>query len=155
MSGTRFGQTLTKGFTIAIVLALVVAGGIWWTLKDAGRNHLTAYFAGAVGLYEGNSVRMLGVDMGTVTKIQPMGNQVKVDFEYIGDWPTFSRSARINWRAQPSTRPRPTPSSATSRRETFASRPVMHTSPIRAGSRSSTTRAMKSRSGGRRKAGGR
>ncbi|MGW5716587.1 MCE family protein [Amycolatopsis sp. NPDC003865] len=82
MSDTRFGQALTRGFTIAIVLALVVAGGIWWTLKDAGRNHLTAYFAGAVGLYEGNSVRMLGVDMGTVTKIQPMGNQVKVEFEY-------------------------------------------------------------------------
>jgi virulence factor Mce-like protein len=82
MSDTRFGVALTRGFTIAIVLALVVAGGIWWTLKDAGRNHLTAYFAGTVGLYEGNSVRMLGVDMGTVTKIQPMGNQVKVDFEY-------------------------------------------------------------------------
>jgi phospholipid/cholesterol/gamma-HCH transport system substrate-binding protein len=79
MSDTRFGAALTRGFTIAIVLALVVAGGIWWTLKDAGRNHLTAYFAGAVGLYEGNSVRMLGVDMGTVTKIQPMGNQVKVE----------------------------------------------------------------------------
>ncbi|WP_328445570.1 MCE family protein [Amycolatopsis sp. NBC_00438] len=82
MSDTRFGQSLTRAFTIAIVLALVVAGGIWWTLKDAGRNHLTAYFAGTVGLYEGNSVRMLGVDMGTVTKIQPMGNQVKVEFEY-------------------------------------------------------------------------
>jgi len=82
MSGTRFGQTLTKGFTIAIVLALVVAGGIWWTLKDAGRNHLTAYFAGAVGLYEGNSVRVLGVDMGRITKITPMGNQVRVDLEY-------------------------------------------------------------------------
>lgn len=79
---TRFGQTLTRGFTIALVLALVVAGALWWTLKDAGRNHLTAYFAGAVGLYEGNSVRMLGVDMGTVTRIQPMGNQVRVDLEY-------------------------------------------------------------------------
>lgn len=79
---TRFGQTLTRGFTVAIVLALVVAGALWWTLKDAGRNHLTAYFAGAVGLYEGNSVRMLGVDMGTVTRIQPMGNQVRVELEY-------------------------------------------------------------------------
>ena len=82
MTDTRFGQSLTRGFTIAIVLALVVAGALWWTLKDAGRTHLTAYFSGAVGLYEGNSVRMLGVDMGTVTKIQPMGNQVRVDFEY-------------------------------------------------------------------------
>lgn len=82
MTDTRMGVSLTRGFTVAIVLALVVAGALWWTLKDAGRNHLTAYFAGAVGLYEGNSVRMLGVDMGTVTKVQPMGNQVRVDVEY-------------------------------------------------------------------------
>ncbi|MEV8609068.1 MCE family protein [Amycolatopsis sp. NPDC051373] len=82
MSDTRFGQSLLRGASIAVVLALVIAGGIWWTLKDAGRNHLTAYFSGAVGLYEGNSVRMLGVDLGTVTKVQPMGNQVRVDFEY-------------------------------------------------------------------------
>ncbi|MBE1581503.1 MCE family protein [Amycolatopsis roodepoortensis] len=79
---TRLGSSLARGFTIAIVLALVVAGALWWTLKDAGRNHVTAYFAGTVGLYEGNSVRMLGVDMGTVTKIQPMGNQVRVELEY-------------------------------------------------------------------------
>ncbi|KZB82020.1 MCE family protein [Amycolatopsis regifaucium] len=79
---TRLGDSLARGLTIAIVLALVVAGALWWTLKDAGRNHLTAYFAGAVGLYEGNSVRMLGVEMGTVTRIQPMGNQVRVELEY-------------------------------------------------------------------------
>ncbi|GAA4540138.1 MCE family protein [Amycolatopsis samaneae] len=82
MSDTRFGQALIRGFTVAIVLALVVAGALWWTLKDAGRTHLTAYFAGTVGLYEGNSVKMLGVDVGTITKIQPMGNQVKVDLQY-------------------------------------------------------------------------
>jgi virulence factor Mce-like protein len=82
MISTRLGQSITRGFTIAIVLALVVAGALWWTLKDAGRTHLTAYFAGAVGLYQGNSVRMLGVDMGTVTNVEPMGKQVKVEFEY-------------------------------------------------------------------------
>ena len=82
MISTRLGQSITRGFTIAIVLALVVAGALWWTLKDAGRTHLTAYFAGAVGLYQGNSVRMLGVDMGTITKVEPMGKQVKVEFEY-------------------------------------------------------------------------
>jgi phospholipid/cholesterol/gamma-HCH transport system substrate-binding protein len=82
MTTTRLGVTLTRGFTIAIVLALVVAGALWWTLKDAGKTHLTAYFSAAVGLYEGNSVRMLGVDIGEVTKVEPMGNQVKVEFEY-------------------------------------------------------------------------
>lgn len=82
MMSTRLGVSLTRGFTIAVVLALVVAGALWWTLKDAGRNHLTAYFAGTVGLYEGNSVRMLGVEMGTVTKVEPMGKQVKVQLDY-------------------------------------------------------------------------
>jgi virulence factor Mce-like protein len=82
MISTRLGQSLTRGFTMAIVLALVVAGALWWTLKDAGRTHLTAYFANAVGLYAGNNVRMLGVDIGTVTKVEPMGKQVKVDFDY-------------------------------------------------------------------------
>jgi phospholipid/cholesterol/gamma-HCH transport system substrate-binding protein len=85
MTSTRLGQTLTRGFTIAIVLALVVAGALWWTLKDGNRNHLTAYFAGTVGLYEGNSVRMLGVEIGTVDKVEPMGKQVKVDFAYDRD----------------------------------------------------------------------
>jgi virulence factor Mce-like protein len=82
MTSTRLGQTLTRGFTIAIVLALVVAGALWWTLKDGNRNHLTAYFAGTVGLYQGNSVRMLGVEIGTVDKVEPMGKQVKVDLSY-------------------------------------------------------------------------
>lgn len=85
MTSTRLGQTLTRGFTIAVVLALVVAGALWWTLKDGNRNHLTAYFAGTVGLYEGNSVRMLGVEIGTVDKVEPMGKQVKVEFAYDRD----------------------------------------------------------------------
>ncbi|QWF79698.1 MCE family protein [Amycolatopsis sp. CA-230715] len=82
MSDTRFGQSLIRAVTIACVLGLVVAGGLWWAMRDAGKNHLTAYFSGAVGLYEGNSVRMLGVEMGTVTKIEPLGDKVRVQLEY-------------------------------------------------------------------------
>lgn len=82
MTDTRFGQSLFRGIAIACVLALVVAGGLWWFLKDANRKHVTAYFPSAVGLYVGNSVRVLGVDMGTITGVTPMGNQVKVDMEY-------------------------------------------------------------------------
>ena len=82
MSDTRFGQALARGVAIACVLGLVVAGVLWWTLKDANKKHVTAYFPSAIGLYVGNSVRVLGVDMGTVTSVQPMGNQVKVDMDY-------------------------------------------------------------------------
>lgn len=82
MTDTRFGQSLARGVAIACVLGLVVAGVLWWTLKDANKKHLTAYFPSAIGLYVGNSVRVLGVDMGTVTGVQPMGNQVRVEMEY-------------------------------------------------------------------------
>jgi phospholipid/cholesterol/gamma-HCH transport system substrate-binding protein len=82
VTDTRFGQSLARGVAIACVLGLVVAGVLWWTLKDANKKHLTAYFPSAIGLYVGNGVRVLGVEMGTVTNVQPMGNQVRVDMEY-------------------------------------------------------------------------
>jgi len=82
MSDTRLGQSLARGVAVACVLGLVVAGALWWTLEDAGKKHITAYFSSAIGLYVGNSVRVLGVDMGTVTAVQPMGNQVKVEMTY-------------------------------------------------------------------------
>lgn len=82
MITTRFGQRLAQGVTIAIVLGLMVAGGLWWTLKDAGTKQVTAYFPSAIGLYEGNSVRVLGVDMGEVTKVEPQGERVMVQMTY-------------------------------------------------------------------------
>lgn len=71
-----------RGVAIACVLGLVVAGGLWWTLKDADVKRLTAYFPTTVGLYEGNDVSVLGVEMGEVVDIEPMGDRVKVEMEY-------------------------------------------------------------------------
>ncbi|HKS47688.1 MAG TPA: MCE family protein [Amycolatopsis sp.] len=82
MSDTRFGQNVARGVGVVLVLGLIVAGALWWTLSDAGKKRLTAYFPSAIGLYPGNSVRVLGVDMGTVTAVQPVGNQVKVEMTY-------------------------------------------------------------------------
>ncbi|MGH3948582.1 MAG: MCE family protein [Pseudonocardiaceae bacterium] len=82
MSRTHLGQNLARGIAIACVLGLVVAGGLWWTLKDAGTKSVTAYFPSTIGLYEGNDVRVLGVKMGTVENVQPQGERVKVDMSY-------------------------------------------------------------------------
>jgi len=79
---TRFGAQLWRGVALACVLGLVVAGALWWTLKDANTRRLTAYFPTAIGLYEGNSVRVRGVEMGTVEQVQPMGDRVKVTVTY-------------------------------------------------------------------------
>ncbi|CAM2869656.1 MCE family protein [Saccharomonospora xinjiangensis] len=82
MTGTRLSQQLARGVTVACVLGLVVAGALWWTLRDANSKHVTAYFTEAIGLYEGNSVRILGVEVGEVTSIQPEGDRVRVEMTY-------------------------------------------------------------------------
>ncbi|TMZ33774.1 ABC transporter substrate-binding protein, partial [Klebsiella pneumoniae] len=43
MTNTRFGDRLARGLALACVLGLVVAAGLWWTLKYADRKHVTAY----------------------------------------------------------------------------------------------------------------
>ncbi|WP_024876355.1 MCE family protein [Saccharomonospora piscinae] len=82
MTSTRLGQQLSRGVAVACVLGLVVAGGLWWTFKDAGRKHVTAYFTEAIGLYEGNGVRVLGVEVGEVTDVEPLGDRVRVRLTY-------------------------------------------------------------------------
>jgi virulence factor Mce-like protein len=76
---TRLGRDLARGVTIAIVLALVVAGVLWWLLVDANQRRYTAVFNGVVGLYEDNDVRVLGVKVGHVDSVEPQGDLVRVD----------------------------------------------------------------------------
>jgi phospholipid/cholesterol/gamma-HCH transport system substrate-binding protein len=84
---TKLGQNVLRWLSIAVVLALVVVGGLWWTLRDADKNHITAYFTSSIGLYEGNSVRMLGVETGTINKIEPQGDRVKIEFDVDRKYP--------------------------------------------------------------------
>ncbi|MQA60396.1 MAG: MCE family protein [Actinophytocola sp.] len=79
---TRVGQNLWRGVAIACVLGLVVAFGLWWALKDAGTKTVTAYFPTAIGLYEDNSVRIRGVEMGSVAAVEPEGHRVKITLQF-------------------------------------------------------------------------
>ncbi|GAA1983682.1 MCE family protein [Amycolatopsis minnesotensis] len=78
MTDTRFGLRVTRLVTIAIVLALVVIGGMWWLFSGSGDRHVTAYFTRAVGVYSGSDVRLLGVRIGQVDSVTPRGEQVEV-----------------------------------------------------------------------------
>jgi phospholipid/cholesterol/gamma-HCH transport system substrate-binding protein len=68
----------------AISLAVTLAAGIglmatsWW--KGVNRSTYTAYFANTNGLYTGDEVRILGVAVGTVERIDPQPNAAKVTF---------------------------------------------------------------------------
>ncbi|GGF96587.1 hypothetical protein GCM10007304_08190 [Rhodococcoides trifolii] len=63
----------------ALVAVLVVAGVLWWVFFRAGTTAITTYFDKSVGVYEGTDVRVLGVKVGSVTKVEPLGDQVRVE----------------------------------------------------------------------------
>lgn len=63
-----------------VVVALVAGAYALWPRQDKVR--VTGEFARAVGLFPGSEVRILGVEVGTVTAVRPRGDRVLVDFEY-------------------------------------------------------------------------
>lgn len=64
---------------VAVVLAAIGAG--WWYLKPGDEPMtVTAQFDSASGLYEGNMVAVLGMQVGKITKINPKGGYVEVEF---------------------------------------------------------------------------
>lgn len=65
---------------VAIAATLVLLGALGWTvLRPAGQMRVTAYFTQAVGVYPGGDVRILGIDVGEITDVVPMGDRVRVD----------------------------------------------------------------------------
>ncbi|SUA73596.1 virulence factor Mce family protein [Nocardia otitidiscaviarum] len=85
------------------ILAAVVAGAVliaavaWWGFDKFTTTRITAYFDKSIGIYEGSDVRILGVPVGRVDSIEPVGDQVKivmsVDREY--DIPADAKAAQI------------------------------------------------------------
>lgn len=69
---------LTALISYGCVLTLLVSGVLWWVLAERS-TRITAYFDRTVGLYEQSSVRVLGVEVGQVDSVLPVGGQVRVD----------------------------------------------------------------------------
>ena len=61
---------------VLLVAAVTVVATPWW--KSASRNSFVAYFANTNGLYVGDEVRVLGVAVGTVDRIEPQPAAAKV-----------------------------------------------------------------------------
>lgn len=71
--------------TAVIVVAGLVIAGFAVVLTGDDRKQVTAYFTETSGLYVGNDVRVLGVQIGTVTAIEPQGTRVRVEMSYDAD----------------------------------------------------------------------
>jgi phospholipid/cholesterol/gamma-HCH transport system substrate-binding protein len=64
---------------LACVFGLIVAFGLWWLTTPRAGTAVTAYFDRAVGVYPGSEVKVLGVSVGTIDRVEPRGGVVRVD----------------------------------------------------------------------------
>jgi phospholipid/cholesterol/gamma-HCH transport system substrate-binding protein len=71
---------IATGISLVVTLLAGISMMVtpWW--KGVNRNTYTAYFANTNGLYTGDEVRILGVAVGTVEKIDPQPDAAKVTF---------------------------------------------------------------------------
>lgn len=68
---------------ISGVLVLAVAGVVaLYALGGDSSKRVTAYFASGVGVYPGTPVKILGIQVGSVTKVSPHGDSVKIEMKY-------------------------------------------------------------------------
>ncbi|MCP2277676.1 virulence factor Mce family protein [Nocardia amikacinitolerans] len=72
------GRGTKIGIVLGVVLALIAGWVLWWGYDRLTTTRITAYFDSSVGIYEGSDVRILGVPVGRVESVEPMGDQVKV-----------------------------------------------------------------------------
>ena len=75
---------------LAIALALVLVGGVTVLSISAGRadrRTAVAYFANSNGIFVGDEVRILGVRVGKIDRIEPQPERVKITFWYDAKYP--------------------------------------------------------------------
>jgi len=78
-------RLVTFRSAVVAVLALGLMGVVLVRgADDVGPKTVTAHFSRAVSVYEGTDVRILGVNVGSVTAVTPEGESVRVDMEYDG-----------------------------------------------------------------------
>jgi phospholipid/cholesterol/gamma-HCH transport system substrate-binding protein len=84
----RLGTRLVVALALVVVAAVVAAGVVGAKLiipKVSNTRAMCAEFTDAVGLYPGNNVALLGIDVGTVTAVTNKPDHVQVDFTVPAD----------------------------------------------------------------------
>jgi phospholipid/cholesterol/gamma-HCH transport system substrate-binding protein len=69
----------------ALLAVIIVAGLVMVTFgftAGVGRVNVTAYFSNSNGVFVGDEVRVLGVPIGKIERIEPQADRVKIDFWY-------------------------------------------------------------------------
>ncbi len=81
----------SRGFmsvsAVLVIVVLAAAGYVVLTGADKPMRSYCAMMPDAAGLYLGSHVTMLGIPVGSVTRIEPSGDEVRVDFRVESDHP--------------------------------------------------------------------
>lgn len=80
-------MTLSRGskLGLAAVLAVILVAGVAVLLRPGGpvnRTNVVGYFANSNGIFVGDDIRILGVPVGRIDKIEPEPTRVKISFWY-------------------------------------------------------------------------
>ncbi|MBA0125510.1 MCE family protein [Haloechinothrix sp. YIM 98757] len=70
---------------LVVVAVLVVAAASTAVFLGDERKELTAYFTSGVGVYPGSDVRVLGIAVGTIESVEPVGERVEVGMSVDAD----------------------------------------------------------------------
>lgn len=90
----NLSKNLIRIIVAAVVLAVVV-GGAYFLLGGDDTRSVKAEFSSAVGVYPGTPVRILGVDVGEVTGVDPSAQNVLVTMEYDSKYQVPSNSIAV------------------------------------------------------------
>ena len=82
MPSMRRLRVWARPAAVGVVIAAVIAAGIFYLSSNGpSQMTITALFSTAPGLYAGNQVKILGMPVGTVTKVTPGPSYVTVQME--------------------------------------------------------------------------
>lgn len=71
--------------SLALSLVIVLVAGMFVALRatdSINRVKVTAFFSNSNGIYVGDEVRVLGIPIGQIDAIEPLGQRVKITFSY-------------------------------------------------------------------------
>jgi phospholipid/cholesterol/gamma-HCH transport system substrate-binding protein len=71
---------IIKAVAVVVVLALVI--GLVYMLTGGATKTGTVYFKVANSIYPGDAIRILGMEVGSIDKVTPESDKVRIDFHY-------------------------------------------------------------------------
>ncbi|GAB3663559.1 hypothetical protein GCM10027589_27210 [Actinocorallia lasiicapitis] len=80
-------MTARKLLAAGLVAALLPVSGCAVLPGGGDKTRLTVYFARATSFYEGSKVKVMGVDVGKVDKVEILGDRIRVEATVDGDVP--------------------------------------------------------------------